>query len=316
MSIQTPSTLEIEQDAAKEHFAETFTVTEPAQLTAHNIRGTIDIKTGESGTISVTAIRHAKTGNAKRTKIKMSQDDDGHVKVTTRCAERKALFFSLSETACKVDYTITVPPTCSVTVNSVANSTSIQGVSGDIHAKSVSGDVSLADLTGTLQVNVVSGSVTGHRLTGPLSIKTVSGHAVLRESNAESIIANTVSGDLGVESPLGTGPYNFSSVSGNITLHVTENARGTVTLSTLSGRLKAPDSITHRHTTRGVQRIEFSPDGPDIRASSVSGNLHIRAAGVVPAPVAKTIDPQKRHFILEQIANGELSVAEGIKELA
>lgn len=54
---------------SQETIEQTFIVEGPAQLTVINIRGRIDIQPGEDGKISVSAVKHMKSGNAARTEI-------------------------------------------------------------------------------------------------------------------------------------------------------------------------------------------------------------------------------------------------------
>ncbi len=57
-----------------------FTVSGTARLELNNIRGSVDIRPGADGVITVKAEKLVDTGDAGQTEIKMTQKEDGAVK--------------------------------------------------------------------------------------------------------------------------------------------------------------------------------------------------------------------------------------------
>ncbi len=106
-------------------------------------------------------------------------------------------------------------------------------VFGDIKLdiSTVSGDIECRSLTGQLIIKTVSGDVQGGAISASACLKTVSGDISLKNSDFPAVQGKTVSGDLAIETPLGDGPYDFKSVSGDIILDISPEDE-TVALST------------------------------------------------------------------------------------
>ncbi len=304
----------------QETIERTFTVPSPARLTVSNVRSAVHITPGEPGQITVTAVKHTQTGNADRTRLEFEQADDGRVTIAARF-DSSALFFFWNHQPCRVDFIIQVPPTaCSLTANGVSNSLDLGGLQGEFDLQTVSGEVTLSDLAGRLKLNSVGGDVRGERiaLTAPFDVETVSGAVRLRESTIPAARGNTVSGDVMLETALGAGPYNFSSVSGDIGLLVPSTTACEMELSTLSGDLATDLPVTSRSRSIGHQHLEINRGGVGVHVRSVSGSLTIMGALEESAsqPESNSSAQGSRHEILERVERGELSVEDALRELA
>ena len=268
----------------------TFIVVSPASLELSNIRGSIEIRTGQDGQIHVTASKDERSGDASRTRIELSQEPDGSVKVATRFPDG-AWSWLIGSFPCRVDYVVQAPRNCILKLNAVSSDIvaggfegqfSIQSVSGEISLnnlsgpasiKTVSGAIQLADLSGELRLNTVSGKVTGMHVNGILHLDTVSGNISLAESNLPCIDASTVSGGMRYQTGFGAGPYRFKSVSGNVELVVPPESSCAAELHAISGQLstKLPATSVERHN--GSQTIQVQGGGVQVFLQSVSGNL-------------------------------------------
>jgi predicted membrane protein len=303
----------------QETIERTFRVPSPANLTLSNIRGSVDIQSGDDGSISVIAVKHLESGDAKRTTIEMDQAADGSLKVRTQYMENNVWLFR-SSLPCKVDYTIRIPSTCSLSISGVSNSATISGVNGPVSIKSVSGLVKLSDIHGNLKANTVSGTLSAKTLSGSLQANTVSGQIQIRQSNLESVITSTVSGDVILETNLGTGPYHFKAISGNVKIKLPESSGYAVQTKSISGRVKTSNQ-TNGNFSRGVKKVNEKGDGVTIHHSSISGNLHIDSGltSVVEENTYSNAPPQnqsnKRTEILDRIAAGEISVEDALASL-
>jgi hypothetical protein len=301
---------------ASEQIQQTFTVPASARLTLSNIRGSVSVEPGEDGNITVTAVKLTDTGDAEHTEVRISQADDGGVKAETLFPRKDSWWFLTLSRPCAVEYTVKVPRTCTVKVSGVSSSTSLQGLSGDLHARSVSGAMQLNHLSGAMRVNTVSGDITGDQLSGKLHFETVSGDIQLAESELASVEGSTVSGDVHLHTPLAEGPYDFRSVSGDIRLYVPTGTCCTAEASAVSGRIvtSLPPAVQTRFT--GKSKVEILGGGPKVRLHSVSGNLWIgstenetaEARPVKPAPASRV-------KILQQVERGEMSVEEALAQL-
>ncbi len=306
-----------------ETYEQTFTVTGIPTVKVGNIHGKIEVFPGETGQVYVKAIKHLNSGNADRTVIKIYQNEEGHVIVETKHNEGISGWLGFINRPAKIDYTVIVPEECHLSVNSVSGEAQVRGLAGELKIGSVSGALLAEDIRGTLKLNTVSGKVNGKNLSGPLTLDSVSGHVTLTASNLPSLKANTVSGSLSLETPLGEGPYRVSSVSGSLTLIVPENSSCTAEVSSVSGSVHTnlplaekwrDNSPGHRH-----HRIKVGEGGPEIRLNSVSGALRvITPDGQTPLPVPNyhpapsASGSPSRMDILERIARGELTADEGL----
>jgi hypothetical protein len=337
---------------AQETIERQFTVTGPAMLRVSNINGLVAIQPGEDGVIAITAVKHEDRGDAERTEIDISQEADGSVRVKTQFHKRWEWIFDW-RSPCRVDYTIRVPRACAVKVRGVTCDMSIQGLEGEINVRTVSGDVKLADLTGRLSARGVSGKIQGTGLEGPLEAETVSGDITLIGSSFPSVEATSVSGALAVEALTGSGPYRFKSVSGQLQVALPAGSGCKVEMSSVSGRLHSDLPITKEWGDGRQRGAEIQGGGPALHFKSVSGDMRVKPgagqaapapapamASEIPAPPAPPAAPappappaapptpstpppappaesatNSRREILDRVAQGEITAAQGAEEL-
>lgn len=316
----------------EEKIEQTYPVKLPARLAIGNIRGSIvvqpadDLGPGE-GQISVTAIKYTDTGDAELTRIEIVQAADGSVQVSTHFDQPSSGYlswlFSLGKKLpCKVDYKVTAPRSCSVSIDCVSSSASVEGLQGQFNLKTVSGKLEMHRLEGPVDANTVSGRMLGQALVGPVDLHTVSGTIEILGSNLASIKATSVSGRMDLETvPLGAGPHQIQSVSGEVRLAIPPGTGCRVETHRVSGKLRTDFPVTVHQRTSSGETVEILGGGPLIRFNTTSGNLDLIAAeGAQPAaaPVsasAETTPAEHRRQVLERIAQGELSAEEGLKEL-
>jgi hypothetical protein len=311
----------------------TFNVSDPARLKLGNIRGSVEVSPGEESVIYVKAVKHPDTGDAKRTEIIAVQEEDGGVKVETRYPEGGWFF---AGKPCKVDYIVHVPRHCSADLSGVSCSISVIGLEGDLRISSVSGQVEMGAINGSLSLNTVSGGIHGSRLSGPLSLESVSGSVRLEESSIAELKANTVSGNLWVDTDLGVGPYKIKSVSGNASLVIPAESACSVKMESLSGRLRTSLPAQRQQTERtpgvgGKFNAELNGGGTTVYFNSVSGHLALEPrGGAVAAPAQEDVKDSTQGAnvssqasskdstidILKQVENGEISVEEALKRMS
>ncbi len=306
-----------------------YSVNAPARLEIKNIRGSVTVH-GVDGanSIHITAVKHLDSGDAQRTEIRMSQLPDGSVRVETRYQESGWLLSLLgAHWPCKVDYTVEAPAECALHLESVSNTALVEGLHGSLSLKSVSGEIEVHRLEGSLSLHSISGDVSGDQLTGALTVDTTSGRVRLESSNFESLQANSVSGALFFKTPLAAGPYTFRTVSGNIRLVVPAQSACNVDFQSISGRFSSNLPTTQDQRQRGSQNAEVQGGGPMIKFNTVSGNASLESDGeAAPQSTAASSTPQvatpqpaapqealSTREILDQIADGKLTVEDGLK---
>jgi len=316
-----------------ETFEQTFEVEAPARLKVSNVRGHIDIQPGDDGVISIIAFKHNRSGSNGSTQILIEQESGGLVVAKAKYENSIANWFGFNK-PCRVDFTIRVPQTCSVKVNSVSGSAAIDGLEGHIDVNSVSGDLKLTNLSGNYDFSSVSGKITAENLTGPLNMNSVSGKVKISDSHISSLVGKTVSGNVCIETPLTKGPYEFKSVSGNMSVITPDDQACTVRIKSVSGKAKVNLPITSKSGVRNKQVIEVAGGGTEVTAKSVSGILKIGSPNYVKAkvqepdnqtdiakpeaviqPAVPVPTPKSQMQILQDIENGEISVDQALEQM-
>jgi DUF4097 and DUF4098 domain-containing protein YvlB len=269
-----------------------FTVPSPARLDLSNIRGSVEIHPGDEAVIRIQITKDANSGDAKGTEVELSQAADSTVKVATRFPEG-AWRWLFGSGPCKVNYVIQAPRKCFLKINgvssellaegfegefsfhSVSGEMALRSLTGPVKVNTVSGKVELAELTGDLHLTTVSGKVSGRGIRGHLHLNTVSGQVALDESSLSSVDATTVSGRMEYQTAFSTGPYHFSSVSGDVELLVPPETRCSAELHAISGKLFTKLPATSIAQQNGNQTAEIQGGGVKVHLQSVSGNLSL-----------------------------------------
>ncbi len=292
-----------------------FSVASQANLSVSNIRGSVIVRSGEQGVIQVTAAKQPHSGDEERTEIEITQDIDGSVRVITHYPKIDWNWLGGMQ-PCEVDYTITAPRTCSLRLNGVSSSFLVKGFEGDICINSVSGAIVLRGITGSLKIKTVSGDVEVESFQGSLILDTVSADVKFMGSALTSIVANSVSGDLRIHTPLTQGPYKFNSVSGDVYLIVPPESRFIGELSSLSGGIRSAFPITSGDRKFGSQRVQIQDGGIMVAMHSVSGDLSFECNGDIPSrQPLETISVDERRSVLEHLDRGEMTVSEALEHL-
>jgi len=306
---------------SEETIERTFNVEAPTRLKVGNIRGSVDVQSGADGVVEVTAIKHLNSGNQDQTQIVIEQAEDGTVIAKSKFENSAVSLLGLNK-PCKVDFIIRVPQTCSVISNCVSSKTSVQGLEGEFKFRSVSGALNLKALNGPVDFTSVSGRVTAEGLAGPMKLDNVSGLVRVTKSQIPSVTGKTVSGKVTLETPLTEGPYNFNSVSGQLTLITPEETGCNVSVKSISGRAFTSLPITSISGNKRSQTFVIQDGGAEVNVHSVSGRLQIVTSengDKARRVVAKSTEPPPPHpsqmSILEKIESGEISVEEALEKL-
>lgn len=324
---------------SSETLEQTFNVESPARLKLSNVRGSVEIFPGASGTLLVTASKHSENGDASNTRIEMRQAEDGTVIVETRYQDAWWAFFNFSK-PCKVDYRVQIPPDCEVDASCISSSLSVRDLNGKFKLSTVSGGINLVNLNGEIKVSAVSGEISGSKLRGALHLNTVSGEVRLVESALSPADLTTVSGEIRLQTALTDGPYRFHSVSGSVWLSVPADTRCSLELQSVSGRIYVRLPVTSQKTGGGHFSCEVQGGGVKVFANSVSGSLYVETsesttqAAFSTEREAESSTPPKpptapdtsgfggrndpvldRETILDRIESGEMTVEEGLKAL-
>ncbi len=276
----------------------TFQIMEHVGLVINNGAGTVSIRRGEEGIVSVTATKRASgVGiDAERMQINYNQYGDT-LDISSRMAW-SLLQFGLRT----VDFEITVPSSCDVHLQNGAGRVAVQGTSGEIHVRTGSGRVYAYDLRGRIAMKTGSGRIEVGNLQGLIDLHTGSsrieaqnlqGQTNLRTGSSRIILGNvrglltarTGSGRIEVSRAMLSGESSLKTGSNSITFDGSLDALGSYTFQTGSGgiTLRLPDdaafSLDARTNSGGVHN-EFGGNevgnGPHAPLKLRAGSGRIR----------------------------------------
>lgn len=145
-----------------------------------------------------------------------------------------------------------------ISAETVQGDVSAEGGEGLVSVKSVQGGVSVTGAKGRIEANSVNADVEVRRSTGEVSTETVNGSIDLVGTDATTLTATSVNGDLNYDGPLHSGGrYALSTHNGDITLAVTEAASAAVSVSTFNGEFESDFPVTLTETRKG-KRFNFT----------------------------------------------------------
>lgn len=175
---------------------------------------------------------------------------------------------------------LAVPEGTSVSLRTVSGEALACGT-GDTALSTVTGSLLADDTTGSLTVSTVSGEGIVRHHSGDLTARTVSG-ALTVSGYCGSIRTNSVSGEVTLDLLGSPTELSAKTVSGNLSVRLSEEVGVDLTASSVSGTLTIND---RRFTGRG-KNVHYEAGRTDstftVRVSTVSGDVALfrRAAGI------------------------------------
>lgn len=173
-----------------------------------------------------------------------------------------------------VDFNITVPDNANLQLSTTSGDISVSDTSGAITLKSSSGDITTANdrFVGNTTLSTTSGDVhsTQDVFSGDADLSTTSGNISMNQDTLNgSAKVNDTSGNIDFHGTLASSnpsstSYQFTTVSGDISVGLPSNANVAVQADTTSGSIDA-----ERFPTINVQNTH---QGPGSQASGAIGN--------------------------------------------
>jgi Putative adhesin len=296
---------------AEGQFERNFTVSGPVQLTVENGSGSVNVRRGGSGSVSV----HAEI----RTNHWMGgSDGDVHEIEQNPPVKQDGNNIRISKVEgsigrhVSINYEITVPETTTVEAHTGSGSQTVEMLdgpvtlstgSGSIRVHDVnsatkvqtgSGSIEINDIRGAVQAKTGSGSIQGEAIGGAFKGETGSGHMEIRLTAPGDVSASTGSGHLsinGVDGGLfaesGSGHIEVSGTpradwklhagSGGVDVRIQNNVGFNVDAHAGSGSVNVAGPITmessstDHHSVRG----QIRGGGPEVNVTSGSGSISI-----------------------------------------
>lgn len=283
--------------AHAESFDETRAIAGNGRVLIENVRGTIRVEGSDradvriSGTLGKGAKGLTVEGDERRLSISIDYPDSG--------GSWFGGFWGGGDYG-DSELVVELPATVSLDVESVSASVDVRGITGErVDIDTVSGDVDYAGSAADIKLDSVSGEA---RLTGSAreaNLQSVSGNIRSELALDRRLIAETVSGDLDVQSAGSLDQVRVESVSGDVSLSFGLQPGGRLSAEVLSGDFElllpsASSAQLNIETFSGsirsaqgkVKKAEYGPgatlqtqlgDGDgDIRIESFSGDVVVR----------------------------------------
>jgi len=209
-------------------------------LRVKTFSGRVTITASDKNEVAVEAVRHASRDRLDR--IKLDIHREGSTLVIDTNHREYSWWDGIRNNVVETDLDIAVPRRTNLDLNTFSAAITVDGVEGSSRVHGFSSRIQLNDITG---------SVRAHTFSGPVDI---------RSKNWQDHQSITV-----------------DTFSGNIQLHVPENARGHVTFNSFSGRLNSEMPLTLHSSSRRNLSAELGggADGSSLRFKTFSGSVRI-----------------------------------------
>lgn len=188
-------------------------------------------------------------------------------------------WFGHGRKAYRTDISIAVPRATLANLRLVSGTLVASGLHGQTAFDCTSGRISLMGMLGRIRAKMVSGPIEAVGCGGELDMETVSGEISLAATEAQRVLAKTISGAItcDVDASTDDGDFRLYTVSGPITVRVRDDASLQVSLHAVSGRLSSAfpevgvNSMPGTHSAFGV----IGSGTGRLYADATSGNVSL-----------------------------------------
>lgn len=185
----------------------------------------------------------------------------------------------------RADVHVAVPRDVLAKVGTVSGDGLVAGLRQDASVSTVSGSIVVDDVRGRLTTNSVSGEVVVRRHAGDLRFNTVSGE-LAASGDLTLVQGNSVSGAVSLDVGAGSSSLTVTTVSGDVTVRVPEGTGLRVRAQSVSGRLVV-DEQEHKGSGPGTRIVDLDAGegGTFLSATTVTGHVTVLRAPVQDADV-------------------------------
>jgi putative adhesin len=196
----------------------TFQIMEHARLVINNGAGSVSIRRGEEGIVSVTATKRASGFGIDPERMQINYNQNGDTLDISSHMAWSLLQFGLRT----VDLEITVPSSCDVHLQNGGGQVALQGTSGVVLVRTGGGRIEARDLQGQIAMKTGGGRINADNLQGLIDLRT--GGGVIEAQNLQGQINLLTGGS----------PIILGNMRGQLTA-VTGGGRIEVSQAALSG---------------------------------------------------------------------------------
>ncbi|MEW6050746.1 MAG: DUF4097 family beta strand repeat-containing protein [Candidatus Zixiibacteriota bacterium] len=272
-----------------------------------SLEGDLEITTHDEPEVLITATKRIEASTkelaseiAGRLEIRVVQSND---KVTietvmgTMTREERSLLARLlggsHEVVARIDFNITVPVHCDLSIASQSGTISADQVRGPVSVKASSAHIVLNGIEGAVDVDNGSGSTTGELLFGPVTVRQAAGTVslqwvegdirvkagsadvdVVQERGALEVV--TASGSINIKTNLDSSrDYYVQTESGNINLLLPETSSGKLHIGSEAGQIRTDIPVTLKSLSKKQMVGEFGSGGVSITLMSRLGDVSV-----------------------------------------
>jgi len=226
-----------------DHVTRTMKLDPGGTLRLKSFSGPIRITVSDRPEVVIDAVRHGTRERLGRIALDIHEDGANAIVIDANRRDHTWFDFSGRDNVVKTDFDITVPRRTNLDLSVFSAPVTVDGVEGTFNAHGFSSRLEFQDVAGPIQAHTFSGSIV-------IRTKTWQPN--------QSIDVDTFSGD--------------------IELHVPENARGSVRFNSFSGHLNSERPLLLRSGNRRSLRAELGNGGErggDLRFKTFSGSVRI-----------------------------------------
>src|SRR6266700_3317379 len=199
----------------------TFQIMEHARLVINTGAGTVSIRRGEEGIVSVTATKRASGIGIDTERMQINYNQYGDVLDISSRMAWSILQFGLRT----VDFEISVPSSCDVHLQNGSGRVAVQGTSGEIRVRTGGGSVHAHDLQGQIAMKTGGGRIEADNLQGLINLHT-GGSSIILGNTRGQLTTETGGGRIEVSQAALSGESSLKTGGGSITFDGSLDALG------------------------------------------------------------------------------------------
>ncbi|NIM57878.1 MAG: hypothetical protein GTO16_02905 [Candidatus Aminicenantes bacterium] len=286
----------------EEKFEKTVSLAKDGKVALNNITGRIDVKTWNKGEVKIDATKISRASTLEQAKenadlVKIEVVKEGNtLRIKTEYPDTGKIFRRRSINV-SVKYSLMIPATASVKIDSVTGDVDLEKIGGAVKVKivtggiavkkadngvdceTVTGRIELQNITGDAFMETVTGRITASQIKGSIEATVVTGRIVLREvSEARVVNANTVTGAVVYDGNINKdGRYILKTHTGRIEMTVPAGSGFDLEANTFSGsiesdfEIKVSGKISKKRISGAVNK-----GGPLVKLSTFSGDVYLK----------------------------------------
>ena len=266
--------------SAERSFERSLSVTGPVDLNVATGSGSIEVRAGNPGVVSIHGVIKARDNMGATAEEKVRYiEANPPVEISGNTIRIGRINDPAYRNNVSISYQIQVPPDTTLSASTGSGSHRIDGLRGAVDASTGSGSIAIANIEGNVNAKTGSGGIELHSLTGRIDLQTGSG-SIRADGIAGSIRAGTGSGSIALN--LGMveqgAPLDVEAQTGSGGIEVS-GVYGSLKASTGSGSIRAGGNPVKEwmiNTSSGGVVIEMTPGAAfDLHAKASSGQLHL-----------------------------------------